>query len=122
MPDFTARFTAGTSLATWVDAAGNQSRINPASGHVLRYTKGQVGTEIVVKATVGGVEGPSDGTLGGRLFTAAFAEHSAPYPFAPAGDASHSSIQRFTPPAAGHYLLVIRRDDGGAIGMHVDVE
>lgn len=117
MPNFTARFTAGTVTTQW-----NDSRTNPLVGHPPRYHKAAIGTEIVLRATVAGVEGPADGALGGNLFAVDFIEYpTAALPVA-TPDAGFTSIQRFTPATLGHYFLLFRRANGGAIGLHFDVE
>jgi len=122
MPDFTARFTDGVQVLDWEDPASSTqpSRINPVAGLPHRRYQGQVGTPIEFACTVGGVEAPADGALGGRLFSVWFLE-------APAGEPMISTIggktsnQEFTPILPGHYLLGIRRVSGGAVFMHLDV-
>ncbi len=122
MPDFTARFTAGVQLTPWDDHAGSGvPRTNPIPARPHRYYRAQIGVQVEIKATVGGVEGPLDGALGGRLFSSDFAEYPGP-PIVPAGVAGQSSVQRFTPQHLGHYLWVMRRATGGAFAMHMDVE
>lgn len=117
VPNFTATITSGTVATQWKD-----SRTNPIVGHPPRYRKAAVGVEIVLKATVGGIEGPADGTLGGNLFTVDFIEYpTAALPLMTA-DATHTSIQRFTPTDLGHYFVLFRRQNGGGIGFHFDVE
>jgi hypothetical protein len=129
MPDFTARFTAGVTLTVWDDhqAGAAPSRINPLIANASHFYKAAVGVAVTIKARVdlgGGsfVEGPADTDLGGRLFSSWFAEHASLFPVAPTGTAGSSSIQTFTPPTIGHYLWVLRRKDGGAIGLPFDAE
>jgi len=123
MPDFTARFSAGVTSTVWDDHPGiGSSRINPQPTHPSNYQQGTVGTPITVLCTIGGVEAPLDGALGGHLFSSDFAEHPCPYPILAAGAAGQSSAQSFTPSVVGHYLWVIRHNGGGAIALHLDVE
>lgn len=123
MPDFDARFAAGTSLAVWHDHESTRpSRINPAQARPLRYVKATVGVPVEVHAWLGDADAPADDDLGGRLFSSDFAEHPTPAPPATTSPAGQSSVQRFTPGAAGHYLWILRRADGGALGLHLDAE
>jgi hypothetical protein len=117
MPNFTARITAGTTVTQW-----NDSRTNPLVGHPPRYQKAAIGIEIALKATVFGVEGPADGALGGNLFSTDFIEYPTAALPVMTPDATHTSIQRFTPTTLGHYLVLFRRANGGGIGFHFDVE
>jgi hypothetical protein len=123
MPDFGASFTGGTTLERWADPALDQrpSRINPDPLHPHRYRRSEVGEEIEVTASVGGVAGPLDAALGGRLFLGWFAEcptGNGPAVTIPPGQ---SSVRRFTVAAGGHYTYVLRRQGGGGIILHVDV-
>ena len=123
MPSFTARFTAGTTVATWDDhQGGGVSRINPVPGRPQRYHRATVGVPITIKATVNGVEGRPDSELGGFLFSTDFVEY--PDAVAPVTTSTppFSSIQTFTPTMVGHYFLVLFRTNGGAVGLHFDVE
>ncbi len=132
MPDFTARITAGATLTLWNDPdrppatqspddPGAPSRLNPLPDAPHRRFRGQVGVEIEVSATIGGVEGPLDAALGGRLFRAWLLDQAG-IALGPSNPAGQSSVQRFTPLAAGAYTLGIERDQGGAIFVPVDVE
>lgn len=121
MANFTVRLSAGAVLAPWDDHAGSGvSRLNAAVGHPSRYQKAAVGVPVTMRATVGGVDSPLDAALGGNLFTSDFAE--AAVPSLPTGAGGQSSVQTFTPPAVGHYLWIMRRANGGAVGIHLDVE
>ena len=124
MPDFTARFTAGVTPTIWTDdpIGGAPSRINPVPGRSPKYAKATAGVQVEIQAKVGGVEGPADGALGGRLFTGWFAEHPSPHPIAPTLVGGSTSIQRFTPTVVGHYLWCMQRPGGGTIALHLDVE
>lgn len=123
MSDFSARFTAGTTLATWDDpaTASLPSRINPVTNRRHLRAVGTVGTEVTVTATFEGVDGPLDAALGGRLFFAWFPEAAGATPItSPAGQ---SSVQRFTPAFPGHYTFALCHEDGGGILiMHLDVQ
>lgn len=132
MPDFTARVFSGATLELWQDPArpagtqggsdpGAPSRVNPLPDAPHRRYVATLGAPVVVRATVGGVEGPLDSALGGRLFTAWWVEQAGPA-IGPVGTASKSSEQTFTPQAEGHYTLGLERDQGGAIFLPVDVE
>lgn len=125
MPDFTARLTAGVVPAVWDDHEGSGvSRINPRATHPSKFLKATVFTPVTLKATIGGVEGPTDAALPDptKLFTSDFAEHPSPSPISPTGVGGSSSIQQFTPLYPGHYLWVIRHADGGAVAIHLDAE
>lgn len=123
MPDFSARLTSGVVLTPWDDHAGaGASRINPFAARPSKYQKATVGVQVEMRATIGGVEGPADAALPDptKLFSSDFGE--APLPTVVTGVGGSSSIQRFTPLVAGHYLWVMRHAAGGAIGIHLDAE
>lgn len=123
MPDFSASFTAGTTLVAWTDPADatRPSRLNPIIGHGHRRRLGALGVPVTITAKVGAVSAPLDSALGGRLFLGMFVE--TPTTIAPAitTPVGQSSVQSFTPPTAGHYTFVLRRDGGGGLFMHLDV-
>ncbi len=132
MPDFTLRIASGATLELWKDPArpagtqggsdpGAPSRLNPLPDAPHRRWVGTIGSPIVVRATVNGVEAPLDTALGGRLFKAWWVEQAGPAD-GPTGTAGKSSEQTFTPLVDGHYTLGVERDQGGAIFVHVDVE
>lgn len=122
MPDFSAVFSQGTTLVAWTDPpdAFRPSRLNPIIGHGHQRRVGTIGVSVSVLATVGGVSGPLDSALGGRLFLGMFAE-SPGSPPAMNPVPGQSSLQRFRPAEGGHYTFVMRRDGGGAIFFHLDV-
>ncbi|HET9932987.1 MAG TPA: hypothetical protein VFQ35_19925 [Polyangiaceae bacterium] len=70
----------------------------------------------------GGVAGCPDSALGGRLFDAWFAE-SPELPLGPNYSVGYTSRLYYTPHLAGHYVLVVRRNDGrgGGVVLHIDV-
>ena len=112
----------GTTVSTWLDppTISKPTRLNAFSEHPHRRAIATVGVEVEVTATVAGVEGEVDANLGGRLFSFFFAELPSllvPSITSPAGQ---SSVQRFTPIAAGHHTLKLKRPEGGAILLHVD--
>lgn len=114
MQDFSV-VVSGATLEEWTD-----SRINSIVGHPQRHYVGTVGDQIEIRATVGGVDGPLDSALGGRLFNCWRAEGPAVFPIT--HDSGRSSVQSFTPYAIGHYTLGIARESGGAVLVHIDVE
>jgi hypothetical protein len=124
MPDFLARFAAGTTLETWSDPplGDRASRINPFNQRPHRYRRALLGEEVEVEAAVAGVSGPLDAALGGRLFFGWFAEHASTSPPAVTSPPGQSSVRRFTPGQTGHYTYVLRRTGGGGIILHLDVE
>lgn len=126
MPDFTARIFSGATNVVWSDpaTASAPSRLNTYPHRQPKYAKVAQGGTVVIKATVGGVEGPADAALGGRLFTSWWPEWSGPYPPAIVHTAGSSSIVTVTFASAhlGHFLLLLVRDDGGKVGIHLDVE
>ncbi len=123
MANFAAKYTSGTTIGVWEDPAlgDKPTRINPAPGHPHRRDLGSLSTQVEITASVGGVLGEVDANLGGELFIVAFAEAPvAPFPpfSSPAGQ---SSVQRFTPEVAGHYTIILRRENGGGEYFHLDV-
>lgn len=123
MPDFGARFTAGTTLEPWSDPplGARPSRVNGFLEQPQRYQHGVVGNQVTLTASVGGVAGPLDAALGGRLFLGWFAECPGTRPTV-ATPAGQSSVRRFTPVDPGHYTYVLRRQGGGGVILHLDVE
>lgn len=124
MTDFTARYTDGVTVEQWADPPQGSSptRINAFATHPHLRHVGEVGTEVEVSATVGGVEAPLDGALGGRLFTFHFAEMPVAVPPAVSSPAGQSSVQRFTPTAVGHWSFKLKRPSGGSFFFHLDVQ
>lgn len=126
MPNFTARVTAGATVVDWDDpeTPTAPSRINPPPTHPLRYLQVTPPDTLVVQATVDGVEGEVDANLGGELFQAHLAEWSGDYPPAFAPIPGQSSVVRvqLTAQHLGHHLLVLRRENGGAVVVPFDVE
>jgi hypothetical protein len=130
MPGFEVSVT-GVTLVEWADPArpagtvdaedpGAPSRVNSKVGTQQRMRLGTVGTPIELTATLGGVAGPLDSALGGKLFLAWFAEQAGTVGLvSPAGQ---SSVQSFTPPTPGHYTVGMFREDSGAVLVHLDVE
>lgn len=126
MADFRVAFTAGVTLEPWDDPASvspdRPSRINPRPEHIHKRHVGEVGEQVEVTATVAGVAGPLDATLGGELFDLAFLEAPAlPFPTT-SSPAGQSSVQRFTPAAVGHYTVQLTRPNHGGVILHVDVD
>jgi hypothetical protein len=122
VPDFEARFTLGTTLGVWKDPADGSarpSRIFTPPGVTHKRRIATVGVEVRIVAFVGGVGGPLDASLGGRLFIIGAVEYPGAMPLfsSPAGQ---SSDQRFTPDVVGHYTLVMRRAGSGGMILHLD--
>ena len=126
MADFELTIQSGAILKPWKDPVGphgEPSRIRPYPGQPQPCWQGKVGTPIVMQALIDGAALP-DGSLGGRLFTPFLAEGIGPALFSPAVPAWQglfSSSVQFTPFAGGHYTLGMRRPDGGAALLHLDV-
>lgn len=121
MPDFELEIV-GATVEQWEDPATNvaPSRLNPRSGKAERRWIGTVGTAITLRAVVGGYSAPYDSQLGGRLFEAASAEAPHPYSVSFSHPVNTTSLQTFTPLLAGHYLVYMRRPEGGAWFVHID--
>lgn len=121
MPDFTARLSAGVVPTQWDDHAGaGVSRLNAPVKNPPKYLKATVGQPVEMTARWQGIEAPLDAQLGGKLFSSDMGE--AAVPVIPTGTAGQSSVQTFTPPAAGHYLWVMHHQDGGSVGVHLEAE
>lgn len=123
--DFDAAFSDGTTVEPWNDPAsgGIPSRQNAFPDHPHLRHVAETGSPVEVTATVGGVAAPMDAALGGRLFSFYVVEwplEGTSPPPATTGAAAQSSVQTFTPPAAGHYTLKMKRPEGGSIYLHVD--
>lgn len=133
MPDFQAKITSGAERAVWLDepvpegpgtgSGGRPSRLNPDTNYPHTYRVAAVPSEVpvpvVIEATVNGVDHPPDSALDGRLFLAYFAEcPSWPAPSITQAP-GESSTMTFTPSEPGHYLLVVRRDAGGAVAIPI---
>lgn len=124
MADFTVVATSGLIVSDWLDPpspSGAPSRLNARPGQAFKRYVGQLGVPVVLSAVVGGVAGPADAALGGRLFTASAIEAPA-MPFvgisSPAG---FSSVIQILAHQAGHYAIRIRRPDGGNEHVHLDI-
>jgi len=129
VPDFSATFTSGVSVGEWTDPASvsTPSRTNAFSETPHLRAVGTTGTEIEITATVpafDGVSGEVDGNLGGRLFALHFAEVPQLPPPSITSPGGQSSVQRFTPGAAGHYTMRLERmgATGGSVFLHADVQ
>ena len=118
MSNWEPRITAGGVLTTWTDTTG---RTRQKTEHPSKYYLGTVGAPMtIVCALLSDGVVHADVDLGGHLFTAHFAEHATAYQPAITSGAGNSATWTFTPPAAGHYTLVIRREEGGACAIHFD--
>lgn len=124
MADFRVVFSSGADVVSWLDPElGNRpSRLNARTEHGHSRHVAALGDTVFISAIVAGVVAPLDAALGGRLFTAFFAEapvFPAPLLQHPGGQ---SSAQHFTVDALGHYTLRLVREGGGSIFLHVDVD
>jgi hypothetical protein len=123
LADFDLQVTIGAEVVDWLDepSGSAQSRLNPAAGALHKNWRARVGVGVIVKAVVGGVVGPADGSLGGRLFSCWFAEK----PLGPittiTQPAGHSAVAQLVFMWPGNYLLVFYRPDGGSVGIPIEV-
>lgn len=133
MPDFEVAITdpqpvggdrATITLDEWLDPegpGGQPSRVNHRPGHPQLYYHCTQGL-LRLEAIVNGVSAPMDAALGGRLFEYSWVEHaSVNYP-SMTGLASQSSVVDIELPSAGHYTFAMRREGGGAVILHFDVD
>jgi hypothetical protein len=119
MPDFTLQIT-GATVQDWTDTA-YPSRLNPHAGHPMKRYVATVGITVTLAALIGGVS-PFDSTLAGKLFYAVSLEQPTPYVVGWSNPAGQSAVQSFVPLVAGHYLIYLRHDGGGAYLVHIIVE
>ena len=123
MPNFTARIVTGPGLASavWSDPASVllPSRINQRN-HPHRYLRLSGVGIVQVSATVAGVEGPLDAALGGNLFTSWFDE--APAPLLISVTPGQTSVITFQPAVLGHYVITMRRANGGAVAIPFELQ
>lgn len=123
MPDFELELV-GATVVPWEDpaAGGGATRLNPRSGKAERRWLATVGVPVYLRAVVNGYSGPIDSMLDGRLFVCASAEAPHPYPVSFSWTSGTTSIQDFTPGLPGHYLVYMRRPEGGQWFVHIDAE
>lgn len=136
MPDFDVQVTAGATLRPWKDPVGpngEPSRIRPHPGQPQLYWEGHANVPVTLTALVDNIVdlgggsfailpplvGPPDIELGGRLFTPFMAEGIGPPFFSSAPGLS--SVVTFTPISGGHYCIGLRRPNGGAVLVHLDI-
>lgn len=126
MPDFEIQLS-GMQVRPWLDPATLTApcRLNPKPGRNERRIVATAGTPFIITTIVDGTTARPDDELGGRLFSVFCAEKPSPA-YTPnfTNPAGQSSVQSWTPSASypGHYLLYIRRPQGGSWCMHIDVE
>jgi len=123
MPNFDVKIVSGVTPVPWDDA---RLEHRGAAPHI--YWKVPIPTaptlaEVVIHCIVDGVEAPLDVDLGGDLFVASRLAFSG-FPFAIAQTAGQSSeiTLSFAASMAGHAALCIRRPNGGAIILSLEVE
>ena len=136
MPDFEARLVgAGVTLVAWADPPAPvpyaspgpaPSRLNVHGAYPPTYYRVAPGSMVEVRAIVGGVEAPLDAALGGRLFTAWWAQWSD-FPPTIVQPAGQSSVARFALNATvgrhlGFFHLGLGRTGGGALFVPFCVE
>lgn len=131
MPDFRLIPTLSGSLVRWepwndpeLDSASAfvPSRLNARPDVPHSFLRVSRGTTLEILAEVGGVLGPLDAALGGRLFTWSWVDHpdlglASPIPFTlTAGQSSRVQIpsNAIGPEPQGHYAIMATRTDGGA--------
>jgi len=135
MPDFTARITTAGDVKVFVDTTAAKpycrggdapSRLNARPGLPHRYLRFYPGDTIAFAATVGGVEGPLDAALGGRLFAITWAEWTGTYPLSITSPAGQSSVGSVVIPTGsgwwGHHAVCFRRPEGGSVVVSFEVE
>jgi hypothetical protein len=122
MADFDLKVALGTTLQKWVDPPGpngEPSRLQPHPGREQLYYLGHVASLIIIHAVVNLVEAPDDSALGGRLFYAFQAEGVVPQILtSPLGMSARVS---WLPSYPGHYVIGVRRPDGGAVLVPFDI-
>lgn len=127
MADFTLTIRSGLSVSTWSDphTSDKPTRQNAWPDIPHRYLKvATLPQTVSIWASVGGVAGPADAALGGRLFQWAWSERGNGVPpslVTTAGTTSKVTFQ-FGTDNTGHWLLLCFRDTGGAVAMPMDVE
>lgn len=134
MADFGLRITSGVTVKNWSDPAFASayvqppqlapSRLNAPADIPHSYWKASPGGTVVFQATVGGVEGPLDGALGGRLFVAAWVQTGGPWPPIIVQNPGISSVATVALPANafGHFMMQFLRPDGGCVAIPFEVE
>lgn len=126
MANFEARVVTGNQVP-WIDEATNDfpSRQNNDPEYLAshrRITLLNPSETVEVRATVGGVEAPLDGALGGNLFVGAWKEWSGNSQPAIVHTPGQTSVMTTAVTHSGHYCLSIRRPNGGAVLLHFDAE
>jgi hypothetical protein len=131
MADFELVPTIGLDLQVWIDPAfgSTPTRINPLASQPHRYWRAlDTNVTIEVRAVIGGVAGPADATLGGRLFLWHFAEGGTKmgFPVPIINPPGFTSIAQLilTPfgGSPGQQVLVASRSLGGNVGLPFIVE
>lgn len=127
MPNFDIAVAGGT-VEIWEDEPGvgpggneQPSRINPRKGLWLRRLVHPVGT-LHAEAVVGGVQGPLDAALGGKLFLWDVIEYPTPWHPGMITTPGQTSVIDIECPLPGHYTFQAYRENGGSVIVHVDVQ
>jgi hypothetical protein len=112
-----------TAYMTWVEWTDPLGRINPLAGRPHRYlaVQNSVVSTLEFNAVVGGVQAPTDASLGGRLFSWAWVDWhnygiSSPPPLLSpiAGKTSRATVT-VVGAQTGLGLIQCIRDTGGSI-------
>lgn len=108
----------------WADPKVQHRGRNPHRYLRVKAPTAPASVSVVINVTIGGVVGPVDGALGGRLIVASILAWSGSAPFAVTQPAGHTTqvTLTFTADMLGHQELVLRRPGGGALILGVDVE
>jgi hypothetical protein len=129
VPDFNVRLSSASMLTApaWSDPAtpSAPSRLNPRATYPHRYLRIAGDGLAVFEAQVGGVWGPLDAALGGRLFLASWVQWSGDWPapiVQPAGHSARAEVMISTVHNAGYHQILFWRPSGGAIALPFNVE
>ncbi len=126
------RAPAQVPNVVWTDVTGDLSlnqynRLNPILGVPFRYIRFDLPAapalhRIQLAAAVEGIVLP-DAQLGGELFTWTIAESptTMPVPLF-VQDAGWSAVADIEVNGEGHYTIVVTRDSGGSMILHLDVQ
>jgi hypothetical protein len=127
VPDFTVVLEGGIQVP-WIDLPSavpqQASRLVNDLDHLRGYRRFIPPAIVTVKAVVSGIEAPLDVDLAGRVFVASWVDWSgdAAPPITLTPGQSSLVLVGVTADHAGHHILRLRRDGGGAWLVPFDVE